>query len=201
MSVAIALNNANAVQNSTVIVNPGNLLLFNSNSGAIKTFNLGGLSGNGGISLVGGYPVTLSVGGNGMATTYSGVLNGLGGLTKTGKGVLVLTGTNIYAGGTTISAGTLQIGGGGTTGSVPATSRTAPALAFDRSNNLVLGSAISGTGSLTQDAARHSDARGQQHLQRRHDDLGRLDLVEQRQRRAEQHRDRQHQQRPALQHQ
>ena len=151
MTVAIALNNANAVKNSTVIVNPGNLLLFNTNSGAIKTFNLGGLSGYGGISLFGGYPVTLSVGGNGMATTYSGALNGLGGLTKTGKGVLVLTGTIVYAGGTKVSAGTLQIGDGGTTGSVFGNITDSATLAFDRSNNLVLGSAVSGTGRLIQD--------------------------------------------------
>ena len=40
--------------------------------------------------------------------TYSGVLSGSGSLTKTGSGTLVLTGANSYAGGTTVSDGTLQ---------------------------------------------------------------------------------------------
>ena len=40
----------------------------------------------------------------------SGALTGLGGIAKTGAGVLNLTGANNYAGTTTVSAGTLQIG-------------------------------------------------------------------------------------------
>ena len=70
---AISLNNANALQNSTVTVSTNNSLLFNSNSGAITTFNVGGLAGGGNISLAdGGFDVTLSAGGNGASTTYSG---------------------------------------------------------------------------------------------------------------------------------
>ena len=65
---AIALNNANAVQNSTVTVGVNNGLLFNTNSGAIATFNVGGLAGSGNINLAdGSHAVTLSVGGNGAA--------------------------------------------------------------------------------------------------------------------------------------
>ena len=52
------------------------------------------------------------------ALTYGGVISGTGSLTKSGTGTLTLTGDNTYTGGTTISAGTLQIGNGGTTGSV-----------------------------------------------------------------------------------
>jgi autotransporter family porin len=39
------------------------------------------------------------------------VLTGVGGLTKTGSGVLTLTGTNTYHGNTTVSAGTLELTG------------------------------------------------------------------------------------------
>ncbi|WP_163334167.1 autotransporter-associated beta strand repeat-containing protein, partial [Klebsiella aerogenes] len=39
-------------------------------------------------------------------------------LTKAGPGTLILTANNTYTGGTTISAGTLQLGSGGNTGSI-----------------------------------------------------------------------------------
>jgi fibronectin-binding autotransporter adhesin len=83
-------------------------------------------------------------------TDVIGDITGAGGLIKTGAGTLTLTGTNTYAGGTTISAGTLQIGNGGTTGSIVGNVLDNSALAFDRSNNVTFGGVISGTGSLTQ---------------------------------------------------
>ena len=48
------------------------------------------------------------------------IVNGstAGGLFKTGNGIMVLTGADTYTGGTTVSQGTLQIGNGGTTGSI-----------------------------------------------------------------------------------
>ena len=45
-------------------------------------------------------------------------MSGSGSLTKSGAGTLILTGTNSYSGGTTVSAGTLQ----GTTRACRATS-------------------------------------------------------------------------------
>src|SRR4051794_36165655 len=49
--------------------------------------------------------------------TISGAMGGSGGaLTKSGVGTLVLSGANTYDGTTTISAGTFQLGNGGTTG-------------------------------------------------------------------------------------
>ncbi len=67
------------LQNSTVTVSTNNGLLFNTNSGAIATFNVGGLAGSGNISLAdGSYALTLSAGGNGAGTTYSGALSGVG---------------------------------------------------------------------------------------------------------------------------
>jgi fibronectin-binding autotransporter adhesin len=49
---------------------------------------------------------------------FNGIISGTGSLTKTGSGVLTLTGSNDYSGGTTVSNGILQIGNGGNTGSI-----------------------------------------------------------------------------------
>lgn len=49
---------------------------------------------------------------------FSGQISGSGGITKSGNGALILTGANTYTGTTTISAGKLQLGNGGATGSV-----------------------------------------------------------------------------------
>jgi fibronectin-binding autotransporter adhesin len=46
-----------------------------------------------------------------MANTLSGVLSGEGGLSKTGEGVLILSGANTYAGTTVVSNGSLVLNG------------------------------------------------------------------------------------------
>jgi autotransporter-associated beta strand protein len=48
--------------------------------------------------------------------TYSDVMSGTGSLTKQGNGTLILTGTNTYSGGTTVSDGTLMVAGTTPTG-------------------------------------------------------------------------------------
>lgn len=54
---------------------------------------------------------TLTVG-NANSTTFDGVISGSGGnLIKTGSGVLTLTGTNTYAGMTSVTGGTLRVHG------------------------------------------------------------------------------------------
>jgi outer membrane autotransporter protein len=45
-----------------------------------------------------------------VTATIDTALNGTGGLAKTGNGMLILNGVNTYAGGTTVDAGTLEIG-------------------------------------------------------------------------------------------
>jgi len=82
--------------------------------------------------------------------TYAGVISGDGSLSKTGGAALIVTGDNTYTGGTTISAGTLQIGNGGTSGAVAGHILDNAALVFDRSDTLINSGAISGSGSLTQ---------------------------------------------------
>ncbi|WP_436123596.1 autotransporter-associated beta strand repeat-containing protein [Aminobacter sp. LjRoot7] len=82
--------------------------------------------------------------------TASGTISGQGKLTKTGSETLTLTGTNSYAGGTKISAGTLQIGSGGTAGSIVGNVENNAVLAFNRSDLLTFAGAVSGSGSVKQ---------------------------------------------------
>ena len=79
---------------------------------------------------------------------------GSGGLTIQGAGTLIFTGENTYTGGTTIGSGsTLQIGNGGTTGSIVGNVTNEGTLAFNRSNTITFGGNISGTGRLRQEGA------------------------------------------------
>jgi autotransporter-associated beta strand protein len=72
-----------------------------------------------------------------------------GSLRKTGDGIAILTGANSYAGTTTIAGGTLQVGNGGTTGTLGAGAVTNNAtLVFNRSDDTIVGNAISGTGAV-----------------------------------------------------
>ena len=115
---------------------------------------IGSIEGSGNYFLGG---KTLTVGGNNLNTTVSGVIQdggnsgGVGGaLTKMGTGTLTLTGTNTYTGGSTIDGGTLQLGNGGTTGIITGDVIDNGILAFDRGNVLTFNGVISGTGSVQQ---------------------------------------------------
>jgi autotransporter-associated beta strand protein len=82
--------------------------------------------------------------------TYAGTMSGTGALTKSGAGTLILTGNNAYTGGTTISGGELQVGNGGTSGSIAGNVTDNGTLTFSRSDNLSFDGAISGTGLVKQ---------------------------------------------------
>jgi fibronectin-binding autotransporter adhesin len=84
--------------------------------------------------------------------TNAGSISGVGSLTKQGSGTVALAANNNYAGATTISAGTLQIGAGGTSGTL-GTAPTVSAngtLAFNRSDLITSTVVVSGTGRLEQ---------------------------------------------------
>ncbi len=87
---------------------------------------------------------------NGNMATLSTDVTGSGKLTKTGAGTLTLTADSSYSGGTAIASGTLQLGNGGTTGSIQGDIADNGVLVVDRTNALTLGGKISGTGALQQ---------------------------------------------------
>jgi autotransporter-associated beta strand protein len=84
---------------------------------------------------------------------YAGNIAGVGNVVKKGVGTLVLTGTSTYGGGTTIDAGTLQVGGNGTTGSIAGNVVNNATLAFNRTDDVAFAGAVQGTGSLVKNTA------------------------------------------------
>jgi len=113
---------------------------------------LGGLSGG----FSGSYNSTIQIDNETNLTinqatngTFAGIITGLN-LTKAGVGTLTLTGANTVTY-IAITAGALQIGDGGTTGSVASNIVDNATLAFNRSDSsFVYGGNISGTGALKQ---------------------------------------------------
>ena len=89
---------------------------------------------------------------SGGSQTISLSLAGAANLTKSGLGYLVLSNANTYTGATTVSAGTLQIGDGGTTGSLGSGGAVTndSALVFNRSDAMTVANDISGSGTVTQ---------------------------------------------------
>ena len=151
----LALTGSNAYAGGTR-VNAGSVsIIGDQNLGAAS----GGLSLDGGTLQVLGATassrgVTLGAGGGTLRTvadlTLQGAVTGVGALSKTGSGLLVLTGNTDYSGGTTISEGTLQLGDGGSSGAVLGPIRNDGTLVFGRGDTYVFQGLVSGAGVLEQ---------------------------------------------------
>jgi fibronectin-binding autotransporter adhesin len=147
--LAGTLNAANysALADTTLDMNSADAGSIGFTVAQTGTYQIAGLTGSRAINNGGD---TLAIGANDASTTYSGALSGAGGLIKAGAGTLTLTGSNSYTGATTVSAGTLAIGGGGTTGSVAGDIVNNAVVTFNRSDDVTYSGTISGTGSLTK---------------------------------------------------
>jgi autotransporter-associated beta strand protein len=128
----------------------------NANSGT-TTIDLGGTLqvGNGGATgslgsgtVVDNGSLIFNVTGTLTNNTISG--GSAGSVTLNGPGKIVLPGNNTYSGGTTINAGTLQIGVGGATGTIDSSDPVVNngTLIVDSTGDLTLSGAITGTGDL-----------------------------------------------------
>lgn len=138
----INTTNASALGNSSAVTVAGGKLRLSSN------LNIGSLAGTGNTDL---NTNTLTTGGDNSSTIYSGVLSGTGGVTKDGTGTFSLSGNNTYSGGTSISDGKLQVGNGGTSGTLGTGDVTNnSALIFNRSDDSSYAGVISGNGAVTQ---------------------------------------------------
>ena len=104
----LQVNNALALEGQTLTLNGGGTL----NYGGLASLTLGGLAGTQNWSA----PATLTVGGNGLSSTYSGNLSGATSLTMTGPGSLYLGGANNSLASVLVSGGVLEVA---TTASLP----------------------------------------------------------------------------------
>ena len=176
LSIAFAAGSVGTVNQTAgvVTISAGGLAIgtagtatYNLNGGTLQVGGVNGITGTGPLNLGGGtlqafgsaLTTNIAVGltgtasvidTNGLGATVGGVISGNGGFTKSGLGTLILTNADVYLGGTTIAAGTLQIGTGTTTGSIVGNVVDNGMLAFDRSNAAAFSGAISGSGGLVQ---------------------------------------------------
>jgi fibronectin-binding autotransporter adhesin len=140
----------------------GTLILGGANSFTGATYiNAGTLQiGNGGT--LGSIDTSTGVTNRGIlafnrtdSVTFALPITGSGALKQLGSGSVTLTANNAFSGATTISAGTLQVGTGGVTGSLGTSASIANngTLIFNRSDSVNFAGPITGTGSVVQQGA------------------------------------------------
>ena len=142
---SLVLESSEALAGSTLDMNAadtGTLALLPAGG----TFSIGGLQGSRNIALG---TSSLSLGGNGQSTTYSGALGGTGGLTKVGAGTLTLAGVNTLSGTTTVQAGVLRLAAGAALGSSPIVPVAGGTLALSSCLQTTVGGLSPNAGGLT----------------------------------------------------
>lgn len=142
---------------------PGTVTVDNSAGQVSVTgmqFYVDGYSLSGGAIALSGNQAQIRVGdstpeGAAYTATVASPLTGSSQLQKMDLGTLILTGDNSYTGGTSVAQGTLQIGNGGTTGSVLGDIDVAQSamLTFSRGDAVTFAGTISGAGTLDKESA------------------------------------------------
>ncbi|WP_159566479.1 autotransporter outer membrane beta-barrel domain-containing protein [Budvicia diplopodorum] len=126
----------------SVVIAEGALLDLDSFS-----VNVNALSGTGSVNLGTGQ---LTVHNGVDESSFSGLISGGGGLVKADSGLWTLTRDNLNTGVTTVADGSLQLGNGGTSGSVAGDIVDNGVLIFNRKDNVQFDNIISGSGQLVK---------------------------------------------------
>ncbi len=155
-SEAITIGNASSLTAAGAISIIGGDIVLNANVATTNASTgdvlLQGTTINGAnsIQLANGRQLTIN---NSGSSTLSGVISGTNAnVVKVGAGTLTLTGDSSYTGGTTLSAGTVQVGNGGTSGRLGTGTITNDAvLVFKRSDTLTVADEITGSGLIKQE--------------------------------------------------
>jgi autotransporter-associated beta strand protein len=129
----------------------GTLIIAGGVTAHNLTFNATGYTITGSALTLNGAAPTISAN-PGVSTVINCVLAGSGGLIKAGEGALILSAANTYGGGTSIAQGTLQLGDGGSTGSITGNVTNNATLIFNRLGTVTFPGIISGSGTLTKDS-------------------------------------------------
>ena len=154
LTAANAYTGGTSILTNTANLTAGTLQLGNGGTtGSLSTSSV--IVDNGTLAIDRSNTVT-----EGTDFTTAANFTGTGGLSQIGTGTTILLGANAYSGGTTISAGTLQLGNGTTNGTLSTSSAITDngTLIFDE-NTAVLqgtdfsGAAITGTGNVTVEGA------------------------------------------------
>ncbi len=152
MSVRFAAASARTLTLAGTNTITSGAVLVTSAVGANQSTITGGValtSGNGQDLIVHQYDVTGNLLINSTITDNGSTSLGF---TKAGNGTAILAGNNTYSGVTYINAGTLQVGNGGTVGSISTSTGVTNrgTLVFKHSDNISFGLPIAGSGGLSQ---------------------------------------------------
>jgi autotransporter-associated beta strand protein len=157
----VTLSGSGAIVASQVTIESGASLISTGDrlfSPGSILFTLDGLFVSSAVASTSSRAVTLQGGGQMTAGplrvvggSFTGNLTGSSSFIKESADTLILTGSNDFSGASTITSGTVQIGNGGTSGSLGSAAITNNGtLAFNRSDALTWPGSMSGTGSLVK---------------------------------------------------